>query len=68
MLKFFTRFFPGQSTDGKYRVLARRYLVPPNKQPVFQEFHIAASNPYEAARKFDQAYTAWPRLDVSTLN
>ena len=49
----------------EYTVLARRYTVPPNKLPVFQEFTVKAVNRYQACRVFDQELTAWTRLDVT---
>ena len=60
MFNFFRR-----KPQKEYIVLARRYLVPPNKQATFRQFLIKAASPYEAARIFDHTYTAWARLDVT---
>lgn len=60
MLGFFRR-----QPQRQYTVLARRYLVPPNKQPVFRQFEVEAPSLYEASRKFDVTYTAWTRLDTT---
>lgn len=49
----------------EWTVVARRYTIPPNKQPVFQQFTVKAVNKYQASRLFDQTLTAWTRLDVS---
>ena len=61
------KFFAPTEPDRKFRVLGRRYLIPPNKQPVFQSFLVEAPNSYAAARLFDTTYTAWSRLDVSEV-
>ena len=60
MFNFFRR-----QPQNQYSVLARRYLVPPNKQATFRQFSVEAASPYEAARIFDQTYAAWTRLDVT---
>ena len=60
-------FFFNRKPQREYTVLARRYLVPPNKQPVFRQFVVEAPSPYEASRKFDVTYTAWTRLDTTEL-
>ena len=60
MFRFFRR-----KPQREYTVLGRRYLVPVNKQPVFRQFIVEAASPYEAARIFDQTYTAWTRIDVT---
>lgn len=66
MLNFFRNLF--RETPAKaptdFVVFCRRYTVPPNKQPVFSQFVVPAKNIYDAARKFDQNYTAWTRLTV----
>lgn len=60
MFNFFRR-----KPQREYTVLARRYLIPINKQPVFRQFVVEAPSSYEAARIFDQTYTSWTRLDVT---
>jgi len=60
MFRFFNR-----KPQREYNVLARRYLLPPNKQPVFQQFIVEAASLYEAARKFDVTYTSWTRIDTT---
>ena len=48
-----------------FRVLARRYQVPPSSEPVFRELYVNATNSYEAARLFDQTFDGWQRLSVT---
>jgi len=48
-----------------FDVVARRYTVPPNKQPVFSTFTINALSNYDACREFDQTHTAWTRLSCT---
>lgn len=68
MFELFSRLLASQIELQRYRVLARRYQVPPSSEPVFREFQIDAANEYEAARSFDQKHVKWTRLDVSTFN
>ena len=66
MLKFFRNLFRKEVKPTRvFRVLARRYQVPPSSQPVFRELYVNAANSYEAARIFDQTYTGWQRLSVT---
>ena len=60
MFNFFRR-----KPQRKYNILGRLYLLPVNKQPVFRQFTVEAASSYEAARIFDQTYTAWTRIDVT---
>ena len=48
-----------------YVIVARRFTIPPNKGPVFSTFIIREGSLYDAARHFDQNYTAWTRLSVT---
>ena len=59
MFGFFRR-----QPQRQYSVLARRYLVPPNKQPTFRQFVIEAPSLYEASRKFDVIHRL-DRLDTT---
>lgn len=68
MFNFFSRLLAPQIEPQRYRVLARRYQIPPSSEPVFREFQIDAANEYEAARRFDQKHVKWTRLSVSTFN
>ena len=66
MLKFFRSLFRKEVEPTRvFRVLARRYQVPPSSQPVFRELYIKGDNAYDAARRFDQTYTDWTRLSVT---
>ena len=72
MINFFknllARLFPyRKSTLKQFIITARRYTLPVNKQPVFSAFTLEARDKYEAARKFDNVYTMWTRLDVTEL-
>jgi len=66
MLKFFRNLLRKEAKPTRvFRVLARRYQVPPSSQPVFRELYVKADNAYEAARTFDQTYDGWKRLSVT---
>ena len=60
LFKFVRSFF-----TSEYEVVARLYIVPPNKQPVFQTFTIRETSLYDAARHFDQNFPTWTRLSVT---
>lgn len=64
--RIFRFFFPAKPLT-KFRVLARRYRIPPSREPVFQEFVVEGKNQYEAARKFDNTKTNWTRLTVTEV-
>ena len=65
LFNFLRRFFNRERPTYVFRVLARRYQVPPSSQPVFRELYVRAENAYDAARRFDQTYTGWVRLSVT---
>ena len=67
MILNFLKGLLGRPTETDYVITARRYTLPVNKNPVFGQFNVTASNPYEAARKFDTTYTRWTRLDVTKV-
>jgi len=66
MFKFFRNLFRKEVKPARvFRVLARRYQVPPSGQPVFRELYINAANAYDAARLFDQTFDGWQRLSIT---
>ena len=65
MFAFLRRLFKRERPTRLFRVLARRYSVPPSSQPVFRELYIRGENAYDAARQFDKSYPNWTRLSVS---
>ena len=66
MFTFFRNLFRKEVKPTRtFRVLARRYQVPPSSEPVFRELYVNANNPYEAARIFDQTFDGWQRLSVT---
>lgn len=66
MFNFFRNLFRKEAKPNRvFRVLARRYQVPPSSEPAFRELYISANNAYEAARIFDQTFAGWKRLSVT---
>lgn len=64
MFNLFSRLFSSNSGSREYVVFAMRRTLPPNSQRVYSAFKVRAKSEYEAARTFDQTYTAWSRLTV----
>ena len=64
MFNLFSRLFNTASGSREYIVFAMRRTLPPSSQRVYGTFKVRAKSEYEAARTFDQTYTAWSRLTV----
>lgn len=66
MFSFFKDFFTTAIASSEtYVVTARRYTIPPFGGAAFSNFEVQARSEYEAARYFDQEYSAWTRLCVT---
>ena len=65
MLGLFSYLFSNSFSSKEYVVFAKRRTLPPNSAAAFGTFRVRAESEYEAARLFDQTYTAWSRLVVA---
>lgn len=64
MFNLFSYLFSNDLNSREYVVFAKRRTLPPDSRFVFGTFKLRAKSEYEAARLFDQTYTAWSRLTV----
>ena len=64
MFNLFSHLFSNDLSSREYVVFAQRRTLPPSSQSVYSTFKVRAKSEYEAARLFDQTYTAWSRLMV----
>lgn len=64
MFHLFSHLFSDDLNSREYVVFAQRRTLPPSSQQVYGTFKVRAQSEYEAARTFDQTYTAWSRLIV----
>ena len=64
MFHFFSHLFSNDLNSREFVVFAQRRTLPPARWQVFSTFKVRANSVYEAARTFDQTYTAWSRLAV----
>ena len=64
MFNLFSYLSSNDLNSREYVVFAKRRTLPPDSRFVFGTFKLRAKSEYEAARLFDQTYTAWSRLTV----